>query len=130
MLINMYPGYDEEVEAVKKAKNDVAPPPTIKTASLPRVAFAWPDSDDIAELAKSATPALFKRAVELALASFDPRLVRDVAQLAADRAHGKPHQSTSVSGGATINIICNIPNTPNSIKQASPLIEHEPATNQ
>lgn len=74
----------------------------------------WPDTDDIAALAKAATPKLFKKAVELAIASGDARLVRDVAVIAADRAHGKPHQSTTLTADTTINVICNIPFAPNS----------------
>lgn len=83
---------------------------------LQRELIIWPDTFDITELARAASPMLFKKAVELALQSNDPRLVRDVSVIASDRAYGKPHQSTSIEKNSIINIISTIPAPPNSVK--------------
>jgi hypothetical protein len=96
----MYEGYEEELAAVERLKKERERPriATEKTATASQAVFAWPDTDDIMELAKHASPILFKKAVELAIKSNDPRLVRDVAVIANDRGHGKPAASMDIRG--------------------------------
>lgn len=115
------PIFDDSYGKTEKPKPEVQP--------RDNGAIEWPDTDSITELAKHATPTLFKKAVELALKSNDPRLVRDVAVIASDRAHGKPHQSATVQGDMQLTIVCNIPYAPNTRKaiEDSKTIDMPPA---
>lgn len=54
-----------------------------------------PDTDDLKELAKSAVPALVRRAIMMAASSDNLPQVLSVLKELTDRAHGKPEQAIS-----------------------------------
>ena len=84
-----------------------------------------PDTEDVAELARSLTRDCIQTLGEIVTDRYSATTSRISAATALlDRAHGKPHQSSSVQGGLTFNVVCNIPALPNSAR--NPItIEHD-----
>jgi hypothetical protein len=122
----MMPGMDwKEIAEKERLEADLytpAPPIAIATNHARNAAIALPDTDDVRELARAATPQAIRALVEIVQdddATDNARIAAATALL--DRAHGKPHQSTTIQGGMTFNLICAIPSPPNSVKT----IEHE-----
>lgn len=69
----------------------------VKTAAKLSNAVVLPDSDDVRELARAATPQAIKALIEIVQdsdASYGARISAASALL--DRAHGKPHQSVDM----------------------------------
>ena len=85
------------------------------------VAIELPDTDDVRELAKAATPLAIKALVDILR---DPD-AKDSSIIAAansllDRAHGKAHQSASISAHMQLTVVCAIHHTPNSLIDVTP----------
>lgn len=93
-----------EIEALERRRANAASDaefqasllPRAKTATLPYVQL--PDSDDVRELARAATPQAIRALVAIVQddeASPNARISAASALL--DRAHGKPHQSVDMT---------------------------------
>ncbi len=95
--INMHPDLeDTSPAATPRWKQIPALPPVLP--QKPDLSFL-PDTDDVAELAKAASPHAFKVLGEVMLDARVPMQVRERAATAViDRAHGRPKQALDVSG--------------------------------
>jgi len=95
---------------------------TVAETPQPRKRILLPITDDLKELARAATPAAIQALCDVLESDSAPFASKVAAANAIlDRAHGKPHQSSTVQGGVTFNIISAIPSPPN-----SRVIDHEP----
>jgi hypothetical protein len=97
-------------------------PATITAKSLIKPKIELPETDDVRELAKAATPASVRALADIVMdnsASPQARIAAATALL--DRGHGKPHQSQTIEGTMSLIVQCAIPSTPNS--EAPKLIE-------
>lgn len=106
---------EERLEALRIAQSVRRTQPVV--ASKVRGVVELPETDDIVELARAATPVAVRALVEIVGdegVSAAARISAATALL--DRGYGKPHQSSSVSGTTTINVAFAIPAPPNSIK--------------
>lgn len=108
---------EERLEAARIAAS-VARTQVAPVVARESAAVALPETDDVRELARAATPVAVRALVEIVGdegASASARISAATALL--DRGHGKPHQSHEVTGSMSITVQCAIPAPPNSIER-------------
>jgi hypothetical protein len=120
----LYEGEAEERAALLEAQTSTI---TLRTPDKPLYlpdTIDLPESDDVRELAKAATPDAIKALIAIVRDPKTPANARIAASTALlDRAHGKPHQAATISGNMQLTVVCAIPAPPNSTKQPI-TIEH------
>lgn len=83
-----------------------APRPVVPVIPEP---IQLPDTTDITELAKFASPYAFKALFEVMQDVRAPANIRHQAATAIiDRAHGRPKQAMDVSGDLRVNVLANV----------------------
>ena len=122
MTENYYPEMKAErdaLAAMARERRKAMLNPTVeqraKRDTAERHLVQLPDSNDVRELADAATPAAIRALVDVVENPHSTAGAKiSAANSLLDRAHGKAHQSTTVQGGVTYNIVSAIPAPPNS----------------